>query len=185
MVMATSGASLSVILPTRPAKFFKRREFGWLLAEMARARRDVAKLQTPQDLADCPLVIGDLPPRQDDPLQIDAAPTNNTVPVQLRAGFDQLGQLRFLLGRQAALHPRRLAVDQPGGAFGIEPVHPIAQRLPVHRANLRRCRPILSLVDRRDRQQTAGRHPALPAPPPEPERHPNRLAIPTLPASPP
>ncbi len=155
MVIAVSGASFWVTSPTRLAKFFERLDFGRVLAEMPRSRRDMAERQPPQNFADRPLVIGNVPARQYPPLQIDAAPANHTVCFNLRTVFDQPGQLGFLLGRQAALHPGRFAVDQSLGALRIKAMHPIAQCLTVHRPRPRRRAAGLSLINRRYRQQAA------------------------------
>ena len=142
-----------MIAPTRAAKFFELFDLGRVLPEMARARRDVAEPEPPQQLADRALVISDVPAGQDEPLQIDTAPAHHTVAFELRAGFDQRRQLGFLLRAQPPRRSRRLAVDQSLRSLRIKAAHPITQPLRVHGPELGRDRPILSFVGRRNRQQ--------------------------------
>jgi hypothetical protein len=151
MVTRVCDGSPAVISPTRSAKFFKSLDFARLLAEMTRPCRDVAKFKTPQNLANRALVVGDFPARPDHLLPVDAAPANHAVPVDLGAIFDQLGEFGFLFGRQPALDAGRLAIDQACRPRGVEPEHPIPQRLPIHSADPCRLRPVLAFIDRRDR----------------------------------
>ena len=100
-------------------------------------------------------MIGDVPAGHDHVLQVDTAPAHHPVALEFGAGLDQRRQLGFLLGGQPSRCSRRLAVDQSLGTCGIEAVYPVAQGLPIHRANLGRRGPILALIGRRDRQQPA------------------------------
>src|SRR4051794_34482178 len=98
---------------------------------MARARRDVPEPEPPQQLANRALVIGDVPAREDQLLQIDAAPAHPPVAREIGPGFDQPRQ-RALLRRPPAApppprRPRRLALDQPLRPRLIEAAHPVTQ----------------------------------------------------------
>jgi len=146
------GASFRAVSPRRAGSFFESFQLGRVLPDVARASRDVAEPQSPDQLTDCALVIIHLPPLQDQLPQIPAAPAHHPVALPIGASLDQRGQRHFLLGTQLPSRARCLAVDQPGRSFGIEPVHPIAQRLPVHHANPCRLGPALALVHRRERQ---------------------------------
>jgi len=72
----------------------------------------------------------------DDPPEVDASPPHHAIDGGIGAGFHDPLQLLFLLGRQFRAWAGRLAVDQPLGTLLIVPVHPVPQRLPIHRSNL-------------------------------------------------
>ena len=80
---------------------------------MARARRNVSEPEPPQQLANRALVIGNIPAREDQLPQVNAAPAHHGVALDIRTGFDQRRQLGFLLRRQPPHRPRRLAVEYP------------------------------------------------------------------------
>ena len=72
----------------------------------------------------------------------------------LRAGFNDLRQLRQLLRREARRVAFRPAVLEPFGAPFIEAVHPVPQRLAVHATDPRGIGPAHPIQHRRKRQQT-------------------------------
>lgn len=69
------------------------------------------------------------------------------------SGLDDLRQFRELYGRQPARIARAAAVLQTGRALRVEAMDPVAERLAVHAADLRRLRPAHPVQGRRDRQQ--------------------------------
>jgi hypothetical protein len=71
-------------------------------------------------------------------LQIDPAPSNNTILRQIRLYFCKGGQLLTLIGCQSRRNARRLPVDQPIQAILVVAMNPIAQGLALHAAGLGR-----------------------------------------------
>ena len=65
-----------------------------ILSRVASARADVGEDELLEDLADRALVVDDAEALGDDPLQVDAAPAHDAVPNPIRAGLDELCQLR-------------------------------------------------------------------------------------------
>ena len=88
----------------------------------------------------------------DHPRQVDPAPAHHTVCVDVRSFADQLGQLRFLLGRQPRLGPRRHAIGQARHAEIIVAMHPVAQCLTIHAALRGRVAAADALQYKRKRQ---------------------------------
>jgi len=62
----------------------------------------MAKAQPPDQLADSAFVIRHMPARQDQLLQVDAAPAHHPITLAIGADFDQGGKLGFRSGRQPA-----------------------------------------------------------------------------------
>src|SRR5512134_620845 len=91
----------------------------------------------------------------DEAAQVDAAPAHDTVHLGIGPVVDDRAHLLLLFRSELRLAPRRLAVDQPIRPPGVDGVHPIAQRLPIHAANPGGFRPTLAIADRRQRQQPA------------------------------
>ena len=140
--------------PSARGILFERRDVLGNLRVMPRAGADVRKAQPEQQLADRPLVVVNAEATADQRLQVEAAPAHDAVGLGLRTRLDQRRELGLLSGGQPRRGTRRLPVDQPGRTRGVEPVHPIPQRLTVHAAQRRRRRPAHPVVHRRDRQQT-------------------------------
>jgi hypothetical protein len=107
-----------------------------------------------EKLADRALVVGDAEALADDALQINAPPAHDAVHGPVWAGLDELRDLGTLLRREAGRRALGPAVEKTLGAMLVEPVHPVAQRLSVHAADPRCLRPVHSVENRRDRQQT-------------------------------
>jgi hypothetical protein len=97
-------------------------------------------------------------------LQVDPAPAHEARLLSIRTRLDDRRQLGLLRRPQLRRRTRRLAVEQARGTLAIEAVHPVAQGLPVHPADLRRLAPAPALGHRRQRQQTPAlaRVPTLP-----------------------
>ena len=107
---------------------------------MARSRADVGEAELLQELADVALVIVDAEALVDDPLEVDAPPPHDAVLLTIRARLDDLRELGQLLGRQARLGTLRPVVHQALRTRSVEAMNPVAQRLAIHAADLRRRR---------------------------------------------
>src|SRR3954462_11962369 len=77
-------------------------------------------------------VVSDAEALGHDLLQVHPAPAHDSMHGALGAGFNDLGELRQLLRREARRVAFRPAVLEPFGAPFIEAVHPVPQRLAVH-----------------------------------------------------
>src|SRR5271170_3478317 len=95
----------------------------------------------------------DAEPLGDDPLEIDAPPPDEAIFLTLRANLDDLRELSQLLRRQTRLGTVRPVVQQTFRTSSVEPMDPVAQRLPVHTADLRRPAAIHAIADRGKRQK--------------------------------
>ena len=107
-----------------------------------------------EDLADRALVVSDAEALGHDLLQVHPAPAHDSMHGALRAGFNDLGELRQLLRREARPVAFRPAVLEPFWAPFIEAVHPVPQRLAVHATDPRGIGPAHPIQHRRKRQQT-------------------------------
>ncbi|KKC31269.1 hypothetical protein WH91_20425 [Devosia psychrophila] len=120
---------------------------------MLRPRAHVRKAEFLEKRTDMALMVVNPKPLLDDPLEVNSAPPHNAINCQVWAGFDDLDQFHLLILRQ----PRRLTggpmIEQAVRAVSIEPMHPIAERLPVHAAHPCSVGPAQSVQDRRQRQQ--------------------------------
>ena len=94
----------------------------------------------------------DAEPLGDDPLEIDASPAHDAIFPTLRAGLDDLRKLSQLLRRQTRPGAIRPVVDEALRTRGVEAMDPVAQRLPVHGADLRRPAAIHAIADRGKQQ---------------------------------
>jgi hypothetical protein len=123
---------------------------------MLRTHRQAPERQLVQQLADRALVQRDAKVLLDPLLEIDAPPAHHAVALQIGA-FLHPGLNRGLLlrrqARQRAVAPR--LVGQAIQAAGIVAMHPVAQRLAIHRAGLCRLRARAPLQHQRDRQHPA------------------------------
>jgi len=89
----------------------------------------------------------------DDALEVYASPAHDAVPLAIRSRLDDLGECGQLLRRQARFRTIRPIVEEAFRASGVEAMHPIAQRLPIHPANPRGLAAVLAVADRRQRQK--------------------------------
>ena len=137
---------------------------------MLRTHRHVAEAAIVQDTADRALTQVDLALLGDDPLQVHAAPANDAIDLQIGASLDDRVQIRQLILAQPRWTTAPGLVDQTRRALCVEPVHPVAQRLPVHAGRRRGIRARLPVHHERDRQKapSLGHVPAL-------TRHPTQL----------
>ena len=85
--------------------------------------------------------------------EVDEAPAHDAVKIGLRPLLDGRGERRAMLRVQERRLARRLAVDEPGRTFGVEPQHPVPDALQTNVADLRRRRPRTAIVDDRQRQK--------------------------------
>jgi hypothetical protein len=108
-----------------------------------------------QELANCALVVADPEPLENDALQVDPTPAHHTVHGLVRPGCDEFGYLGPLLLREARLGTLGPAVQKTLGAMRVEPMDPVAQRLPVHAANPGCLRPVHTVQDPSQRQEPA------------------------------
>ena len=96
---------------------------------MARPRAHVGEAQLLEKLSNVALVEVDAEALGDNPLEVDPPPARHAVPLAIRPGFDEIGQLP---GRQARLETLRSIAEETLRPGCVEAVDPIAQRLPVH-----------------------------------------------------
>jgi hypothetical protein len=89
-----------------------------------------------EKLADAPLVIRDAEASGDRRLQVDTTPAYDAVRLRIRPGLDDLRELGQLRRREPRLRAFAAMIEEPPRPFGIETMHPIAQRLAVHAAHL-------------------------------------------------
>jgi hypothetical protein len=136
-----------MISATVAGKFFERLDRLRVLAHVLRPGRHVREPQLVQHARDMAFVIPHAKGLGDHLLQIDPSPADNTIRVRIRAGSDKTDQLLPLVGRERARRPGRLTVDQPVGAFCVETVDPVAQRLTVHAGQFPGLAPARSLGD--------------------------------------
>src|SRR5262249_44140381 len=137
----------------RAGSFFERLDDPLILSRMTRPRTDVGEAELVQQLSDIARMKVDAKPFDNDPLEIDAPPAHDAVPLTIRTRLDNLGELSQLLRRKTRLGPLRPVVDQALRTRGVEAMDPVAQRLAVHAADLRRSAPIHAIPDRRQRQK--------------------------------
>ena len=104
-----------------------------------------------EELADRALVVGDPEALDDDTLQIDPTPAHHPVHGPVRPYLDELCDFGTLLDREARLRTFGPAVEKAIRPVRVEPVHPVAQRLPVHAADPGRLRPVHPVQHRRQR----------------------------------
>ena len=120
---------------------------------MTRPSADVREAELLQELSNIARVKVDAEPLSDDALEVDPPLAYDAVLLTIRPGLDDLRKLGPLLLRQARLGTRRPIVDEALGPSGVEAMHPVAQRLAVHAADLG-CSPSVHPVpDRRQRQK--------------------------------
>ena len=120
---------------------------------MARPRADVREAELLQELADRALVIDDAEALLDHPLQVDPAPAHDPVFGPIRPRLDDLGQVGQLLRRKARPGPFDRMSFSPSGPCCVEPMNPVAQRLPIHPADPRRLLPAHPVQHRGQRQK--------------------------------
>lgn len=91
-----------------------------------------------EQLADGPLVVGDAEALADHTLEIDTPPAHDAVDRTIRPRVHETGQFALLLDRQARRMTLRPPIRQTVRATSVEPVDPVAQRLPIHASDTRR-----------------------------------------------
>jgi len=109
--------------------------------------------QPRQKLADRALVHRDAEQVFDLPLEVDAPPTHDAVPVRIRASLNKRGDLRLLFRAEQGRPARRFPVAQSLHALGVVTVDPVPEGLPVHAARLGSVRTIRSFQHQRNRQK--------------------------------
>ena len=82
-------------------------------------------------------------------------PTHDAILLTIRPGLDDCRELGQLRGGQARLGTLCPVVDEALWPGGVEAMDPVAQRLPIHPADLGRRPPIHPVPHRRQRQQPA------------------------------
>jgi hypothetical protein len=88
--------------------------------------------------------------------QIDQPPAHHPVHRRDRSALDDPRQRLALRLIQLRRLPRRLAVDQPVRSLGVEPQHPVANRLQPDIPDPRRGAPRAAVVNRGHCQQSTG-----------------------------
>ena len=107
-----------------------------------------------QELSDIARMKVDAEPFGNDTLEIDAPPPDDAIFLPVRAGLNDLRKLSQLFFRQARLGTFRPVVDEALRPQSVEAMNPVAQRLAIHAADLRRRRPVHSISNRSQRQKT-------------------------------
>jgi hypothetical protein len=133
---------------------FKRLDDPLVLHWMTRPCADVGKAKLLQKLSDVARMKVDAEPLGDDALEVDAPPAHHAIFLTVRAGFHDLRELSQLFHRQARLGTFRAFVDEALRPRSVEAMNPVAQRLAIHAADLRRPRPVHSIANRSQRQKT-------------------------------
>src|SRR5580693_2058844 len=124
-----------------------------VLSRMTGPRTDVGEAEFLEELSDIAGMKVDAEPLGDDALEVDPPPPDDAIFLTIRPGLDDLRELRLLLRRQARLGTRRPIVDDALGPGGVEAVHPVAQRLAVHSADLSCSSSVHPVPHRRQRQK--------------------------------
>ena len=139
--------------PAGRGSFFKRLGGVLVVGAVARPGRQLAEAHRPQLpaqglLGDPDAVLLPHPLRQ-----IDQSPAHDTMDRRDRAALDDAGE-RLALGVVELGRPsRRLAIDETLRPPGIEPQHPVADRLQTDTANARRLPTRAAVVNLGKRQQ--------------------------------
>jgi hypothetical protein len=120
---------------------------------MTRPGADLRKAELLEKLSDIAGMKVDAESLGDDPLEIDAPPPDDAIFLTVRASLDDLRELGQLLLRQARLGTLRPVVDQALRTRGVEAMHPVAQGLPIHAADLGCSSSVHPVPDRRQRQK--------------------------------
>ena len=131
---------------------------------MLRANRHMTKAPRGQNTPNRTLTEIDTVFLGDDPLQVCTAPSHDAIGLKIGSRFaDGVKLSRLLRARSSRTAAARL-VDKTVRALRVEPVNPVAQRLPVHAGPRRGDRARMPVHHRRDRRQTAslGDSPAQP-----------------------
>ena len=105
---------------------------------MALSRADVRNAELLQNLPERALVINDAEAFFYDTAQVDPAPVRHAVLRSIWSGFDDFAERGQLLAQEPWRGALRAEVLQPIRALGVEAVNPVAQRLTIHPADLRR-----------------------------------------------
>src|SRR5580700_9364409 len=126
------------------------------LLVMTRSGVDVREAKLLQELSDIARMKVDAEPFGNDTLEIDAPPPDDAISFTVRAGLNDLRKLSQLFFRQARLGTFRPVVDEALWPRSVEAMNPVAQRLAIHAADLRRRRSVHSIANRRQRQKTTG-----------------------------
>src|SRR5271163_813485 len=150
---ASSPAGLRDEPSARAESFFERLDDPLILSRMAGPRADVGEAEFLQQLPNIARMKVDAEPLGDNPLEVNPAPAHDPVRLTLRPGLHDGRELSQLLRRQARLWTFRPVVDEALRARGVEAMDPVAQRLAVHAADLRRRSPIHAIPDRSQRQK--------------------------------
>ena len=96
----------------------------------------------------------DAEPFGNDTLEIDAPPPDDAIFLTVRPGLHDLRKLSQLFRRKARLGTFRRVVDEALRPRSVEAMNPVAQRLAIHAADLRRRAPVHSISNRSQRQKT-------------------------------
>jgi len=91
----------------------------------------------------------------DDFTEVAPTPAHDAVRLRVRPRLDDLRERAHLRGVELGRASREGAVAETGQPFGVVTVNPVAQRLPVHAAALRRLVPTAPLKRKRQRQHPA------------------------------
>src|SRR5262249_12009305 len=135
---ASSPASLRGEPSARAESFFERLDDPFVLSRMTRSCAHVREAELVQKFADIARMKVHSEPLGDDAFKVDPSPAHHAVDLAIWPGLDNLRELSQLLRRKARLGTLRPVVDEPLRTRGVEAMDPVAQRLPVHAADLRR-----------------------------------------------
>src|SRR4029077_15004416 len=151
---ASSRTTLRDELSARAGRFFKPLDDPLVLSRMTRPGADVREAKLLQELSDIARMKVDAEPFGNDTLEFDSPAPADAIFLTARAGLNDLRKLSQLFLRQAWLGTLRPVVDEALRPRNVEAMNPVAPRLAIHAANLRRRRPVHSIANRRQRQKT-------------------------------
>jgi hypothetical protein len=106
-----------------------------------------------EELSDIAWMKVDAEPLGDDAPEVEPTPAHDPVLLTIRPGLDDLCELSQLLRRKTGLGTLRPVVDQALQTRPVEAMDPVAQRLAVHSADLRRRASVHAVPDRSQRQK--------------------------------
>ena len=148
-----------------------------VVAGMARPCREAPETQSAQQRTDAALRQVHAEPCLDHACKVDPPPAYHAVLRDRRPVRNEAGNRRILLGAQSRLGPWRRPIRQTSKPRFVVAVHPVAQRLAVHAALLRRLGARAAL-----QHQCQGQHPPRRVAVRRARRHPpksRRVQIPT------
>src|SRR6202020_1644382 len=124
-----------------------------VLSWMTGPRTDVGEAEFLEELSDIARMKVDAEPLGDDAFEVEPTPAHDAVLLTIRTRLDDLRELSRLLRRKTRFGPRHPVGEEAPQPRPVEAMHPAAQRLAVHPADLRRRGSVHAVPDRSQRQK--------------------------------